>query len=59
ATARDYEEALSAGEKIETGRWYYLDTMYGTDHFDFCGTKDYPTTFEDFYFGMIETANSR
>ena len=59
ATARDYEDALAAGEKIETGRWYYLDTMYGTDHFDFCGTKDYPTTFEDFYFGMIETANSR
>lgn len=59
ATARDYEEALEAGETIEPGRWYYLDTMYGTDHFDFCGTKDYPTTFEDFYFGMIETANSR
>ena len=59
ATARDYEEAMAAGEKIETGRWYYLDTMYGTDHFDFCGTKDYPTTFEDFYFGMVETANSR
>ncbi|MBQ3604289.1 MAG: hypothetical protein IJA02_10635 [Clostridia bacterium] len=58
-TARDYEDALAAGETIEPGRWYYLDTMYGTDHFDFCGTKDYPTTFEDFYFGMIETANSR
>ena len=59
ATARDYEEALAAGEAIEPGRWYYLDTMYGTDHFDFCGTRDYPTTFEDFYFGMVETANSR
>lgn len=58
-TALDYEDAIAAGEKIETGRWYYLDTMYGTDHFDFCGTKDYPTTFEDFYFGMIEMANSR
>ncbi len=59
ATARDYEEAVGAGEKIETGRWYYTDTMVGMDHLDFCGTEDYPTTFEDFYFGMIEMANSR
>ena len=41
------------------GRWYYLDTMYGMDHFDFCGTKHYPTSFEDFYFGMVDMANSR
>ncbi len=59
ATACDYEDALAAGEEIETGRWYYTDTMVGMDHFDFCGTEDYPTTFEDFYFGMIEMANSR
>ncbi len=59
ATARDYEDALYAGEEIETGRWYYTDTMVGMDHLDFCGTEDYPTTFEDFYFGMIEMANSR
>lgn len=59
ATAKDYEQSLEKGEKIETGRWYYLDTMYGMDHFDFCGTKHYPTSFEEFYFGIVETANSR
>ena len=59
ATAKDYEDSLAAGEPIEPGRWYYLDTMYGMDHFDFCGTKHYPTSFEDFYFGIVETANSR
>lgn len=59
STAKDYEQSLEKGEKIETGRWYYLDTMYGMDHFDFCGTKHYPTSFEEFYFGIVETANSR
>lgn len=54
-TALDYEEA----DSIEPGRWYYMDTMYDMDHFDFCGTDDYPTTMEDFYFGMINTVNSR
>lgn len=58
-TAKDYEDAVSAGEEIVGGRWYYTDTMVGMDHFDFCGTKDYPTSFEDFYFGMVEMANSR
>ena len=56
-TALDYEESLDKG--IESGRWYYMDTMYNMDHFDFCGTVDYPTTMEDFYFGMINMANSR
>lgn len=59
ATAKDYEDSVAAGETIQPGRWYYLDTMYGMDHFDFCGTEDYPTTFEDFYFGMVDMANSR
>ncbi len=59
ATAKDYEDSVAAGETIEPGRWYYFDTMYGMDHFDFCGTKHYPTSFEDFYFGIVETANSR
>lgn len=59
ATAKDYEQSLENKEKIEPGRWYYLDTMYGMDHFDFCGTKHYPTSFEEFYFGIVETANSR
>lgn len=58
-TALDYEDALANGDEIKAGVWYYTDTMVGMDHFDFCGTQDYPTTFEDFYFSMVETANSR
>lgn len=57
-TALSFEESFENG-KIEAGRWYYFEPMEGTDHFDFCGTKDYPVSFEDFYFGMIENANSR
>ncbi len=59
ATAKDYEESVENSETIEPGRWYYFDTMYGMDHFDFCGTKHYPVSFEDFYFGIVENANSR
>lgn len=59
ATALSYEESIAEGKEIESGRWYYMNTLVGTDHFDFCGTKDYPTSFEDFYYTMIETANSR
>lgn len=59
ATALSYEESVASGKEIEPGRWYYMDTLVGTDHFDFCGTKDYPTSFEDFYYSMIENANSR
>ena len=58
-TATDYENALAKGQKIKKGRWYYMDTLEGMDHFDFCGTKDYPTAFEDFYFSIIENVNSR
>ena len=58
-TALSYEESIAAGKEIEPGRWYYMETLVGTDHFDFCGTKDYPTSFEDFYYSMIENANSR
>lgn len=56
--AYDYEEALKE-DSVERGKWYYLDTMHGMDHFDFCGTEDYPTSFEQFYFDMVATANSR
>lgn len=59
ATAKSYEESISNGEIIEPGRWYYMETLEGTDHFDFCGTKDYPTSADDFYFSMVEIANSR
>ena len=59
ATATSYERAVAQNKKIKKGRWYYMDTMEGMDHFDFCGTQDYPTSFEDFYFSMVETVNSR
>ena len=52
ATARSYEEAIENGETIEPGRWYYMETMEGFDHFDYAGTRDYPTSFEDFYFTL-------
>ena len=58
-TALSYEAEIEKGNKIKPGRWYYFETMYGMDHFDFCGTKDYPEGFEEFYFGMVNTANSR
>lgn len=58
-TALSFSSEIENGKKIKPGRWYYFDPMVGTDHFDFCGTKDYPVSFEDFYFGMIENANSR
>ncbi len=59
ATAKSYEDSIANGETIEPGRWYYMQTMEGTDHFDFCGTKDYPTSADDFYLTMVEIANSR
>ncbi len=59
ATAKSYEESIINGEIIEPGRWYYMKTLDGTDHFDFCGTRDYPTSYDDFYFSMVENANSR
>ncbi len=55
--AKSYEEAVKSGEKIETGVWYYMPIMEGFDHFDFCGTIDYPTSFEDFYFTLVGTIN--
>lgn len=56
-TARSYEEAVNAGETIEPGVWYYMPIMDGFDHFDFCGTIDYTTSFEDFYYTLVETIN--
>lgn len=50
-----YSETLANGGEIEKGNWYHMDIMEGFDHFDFSGTKDYPTSFEDFYFTMAET----
>ncbi len=58
-TALNYATETEKGNKIKPGRWYYFEPMTGMDHFDFCGTKDYPEGFEEFYFGMVNTANSR
>lgn len=58
-TALSYSAEKEAGNEIEPGRWYYMDPMMGFDHFDFCGTIDYPTSFEDFYFTLVETVNHR
>lgn len=58
-TAKNYEASVKGGEVIETGRWYYMTPMVGFDHFDFCGTIDYLTSFEDFYYTMLETVNAR
>ena len=57
--AAQLESEIEKGNKIEPGRWYYFEPMTGMDHFDFCGTQDYPEGFEEFYFGMVNTANSR
>ncbi len=59
ATALNYESEIKKGNAILPGRWYYFETMTGMDHFDFCGTKDYPAGFEEFYFGIVNTANER
>lgn len=53
--AFSYSETIANGGTIERGNWYYMDIMEGFDHFDFSGTADYPTSFEDFYFTMAET----
>ena len=58
-TALSYEAEIEKGNKIKPGRGYYFNTMVGMDHFDFCGTQDYPMGFEEFYFGMVNNANSR
>ena len=54
-----YEEALENGS-IRPGSWYYLETMYGMDHGDYCGTTDdYPEGWESFWLGLAEMANER
>lgn len=58
-TALCYSAEKQAGNAIEPGRWYYMDPMMGFDHFDFCGTIDYPTSFEDFYYTLVETVNGK
>lgn len=57
-TAKSYEEAVKSNEEIKPGVWYYMPIMEGFDHFDFCGTIDYVTSFEDFYYTLVETINA-
>ena len=56
--AKNYEATINAGEELQPGIWYYMNPMEGFDHFDFCGTIDYVTNFEDFYFTLVETINA-
>lgn len=58
-TALPYEETVASGATLEPGRWYYMEPMRGFDHFDFSGTRDYPTSFEDFYFSMANVVNAK
>ena len=45
---------------IKSGSWYYLETIYGMDHGDYCGTTDdYPEGYEKFWLGLAEMATSR
>ena len=51
-----YEEALSQNN-IKPGSWYYLKTMYGMDHGDYCGTTDdYPEGYEKFWLDLAQMA---
>lgn len=57
--AFSYEEAFIKNS-IKPGSWYYLDTIYGMDHGDYCGTTDdYPEGYEKFWLGLAEMATSR
>ncbi len=58
-TALSYEKAIKNSEKIESGRWYYMEPIISMDHFDFTGITDYPTSMEEFYLGIIDVVNSR
>ena len=54
-----YEEALISNS-IKPGSWYYLDTIYGMDHGDYCGTTDdYPEGYEKFWLDLAQMATER
>ncbi len=57
AFAKSYEEVIEKKESIEKGIWYYMEPIFGMDHFDFCGISDFPTTMEDFYFKLVDMVN--
>lgn len=57
--AFSYEEALSKN-CIRPGSWYYLKTIYGMDHGDYCGTTDdYPEGYEKFWLDLAKMATAR
>ena len=57
--AFSYEEALAINN-IKPGSWYYLKTIYGMDHGDYCGTTDdYPEGYEKFWLDLAEMATVR
>ena len=57
AFAKSYAEVIEKKESIEKGIWYYMEPIFGMDHFDFCGVADFPTTMEDFYFELVDIVN--
>lgn len=57
AFAKSYEEVMEKKESVERGIWYYMEPIFGMDHFDFCGISDFPTTMEDFYFKLVDMVN--
>lgn len=59
ATAKNYSEAIAAGEEIVPGRWYMMDPLMDFQHASYMGTIGWPTSVEDFYTDYINTVNSR
>ena len=55
---RSLEDTIANNKVFEKGIWYYAEPIFMMDHFDFCGTEDFPTTMEDFYFSLVEVVNS-
>ncbi|MBE6716576.1 MAG: hypothetical protein E7573_06615 [Ruminococcaceae bacterium] len=58
-TAKNYSEAVGAGEEIEPGRWYMMDPLMDFQHASYMGVIGWPTSVEDFYVNYINTVNSR
>ncbi len=59
ATAKNYSEAVAAGEEIQPGRWYMMDPLMDFQHASYMGTVGWPVSVEDFYVNYINTVNSR
>lgn len=58
-TAKNYSEAIAAGEEIQPGRWYMMDPLMDFQHASYMGTVGWPVSVEDFYVNFINTVNSR